>query len=61
MNLYFFEHKNYNTTQNPKYLVIFLHGYGSNGANLIDLSHEFQQIIEQAHFISPNAPQNWEG
>ncbi len=62
MSLQFFEKSSHNNnTQNPKYLVIFLHGYGSNGANLIDLANEFEHILPQAHFISPNAPQNWEG
>src|SRR3989338_5503192 len=61
MALHFFEHKNYNIGQNPKNLVIFLHGYGANGANLLDLAHEFQNVLPESHFISPNAPQNWEG
>jgi len=56
--LKFFEHS---TIKNPKYLVIFLHGYGSNGHNLLDLSHEFERAMPEAHFISPNAPQAWEG
>lgn len=45
----------------PKHLVIFLHGYGSNGENLIELAHEFQHVLPDAHFISPNACQPWEG
>jgi len=48
-------------TQNPKYLVIFLHGYGANGENLLDLSHEFKRVLPDAHFISPNAIEPWEG
>ncbi len=56
--LKFYEHSN---IKNPKYLVIFLHGYGSNGHNLLDLAHEFERAMPQAHFISPNAPQAWEG
>ena len=51
----------HSTTKNPKYLVIFLHGYGSNGENLIGLSQEFLPIIPDAHFISPNAVEPWEG
>ncbi len=57
--LKFFEYNP--STKNPKYLVIFLHGYGSNGANLLDLAYEFAHILPDAHFISPNAPQSWEG
>ncbi|MBU6338440.1 MAG: phospholipase [Rickettsiales bacterium] len=48
-------------SQNPKYLVIFLHGYGANGKNLISLSHEFAHVLPDSHFISPNAPEAWEG
>ncbi|NBV06913.1 MAG: phospholipase [Proteobacteria bacterium] len=51
----------YSITQNPKYLVIFLHGYGSNGENLIGLSGEFQRTLPDAHYISPNAIEPWEG
>lgn len=46
---------------NPKYLVIFLHGYGANGENLLDLAHEFKGVLPKAHFISPNGVQPWEG
>lgn len=62
MPLQFFETTSRkNSSKNPKNLVIFLHGYGSNGANLIELAKEFDHILPEAHFISPNAPQNWEG
>ncbi|MFN7038244.1 MAG: alpha/beta hydrolase [Alphaproteobacteria bacterium] len=40
----------------PKQLVIFLHGYGSNGADLISLAREFSQTLPDAQFISTNAP-----
>ncbi len=45
----------------PKYLVILLHGYGANGHNLLDLAYEFQEVLPEAHFVSPNAVQPWEG
>lgn len=51
----------YSEVKNPKYLVIFLHGYGANGANLLGLSQEFISALPDAHYISPNAPQDWEG
>ena len=51
----------YTTTNNPKYLVVFLHGYGANGENLIDLAHQFKEVAPEAHFISPNAVEQWEG
>ncbi|WP_281300718.1 MULTISPECIES: alpha/beta fold hydrolase [unclassified Iodidimonas] len=41
----------------PDSLVIFAHGYGSNGADLISLAPHFQNILPGAHFLSPNAPQ----
>lgn len=49
------------TKKSPKYLVIFLHGYGSNGENLIQLANEFQPILQDSYFIAPNAIEPWEG
>jgi phospholipase/carboxylesterase len=45
----------------PTSLVIFLHGYGSNGADLIALAPFFQAAAPQAAFLSPNAPQECPG
>lgn len=56
--LKFYEHA---TNENPQYLVIFLHGYGANGENLLDLAYEFKRVLPSAHFISPNAIEPWEG
>ncbi len=44
-------------TAKPERLVIFLHGYGSNGADLIGLAPYFAQIDPAADFLSPDAPQ----
>ncbi|WP_340647452.1 dienelactone hydrolase family protein [Phenylobacterium sp.] len=41
----------------PKSLVILLHGYGSNGADLIGLVPHWQHAFPDTLFISPNAPQ----
>lgn len=41
----------------PERLVIFLHGYGSNGADLIGLAPYFAQVDPFADFLSPDAPQ----
>ena len=41
----------------PKQLVVILHGWGADGANLIDLAEMFAQSLPDAHFIAPNAPQ----
>lgn len=40
----------------PKQLFIFLHGYGSNGEDLISLTPFFRQHFPYAQFISPDAP-----
>ena len=41
-----------------KQLIIFCHGYGSDGNDLIGLANYFQQMLPDAYFISPNAPEN---
>ena len=40
-----------------KQLIIFCHGYGADGNDLIGLANYFQQILPDAYFISPNAPE----
>lgn len=40
----------------PKQLVVLLHGYGSNGDDLISLAPFFAQALPDAEFLSPNAP-----
>lgn len=44
-----------------KSAVIFLHGYGSNGDDLIGLAPFFAQGLPNTVFYSPNAPEPWEG
>lgn len=39
----------------PDSLVVFLHGYGSNGEDLIALAEPLAQILPRTHFLSPNA------
>lgn len=46
---------------NPKFLVLILHGYGSNAENIIDLAFQFQPLISDGFFIAPNAIEKWEG
>ena len=41
----------------PTALVILLHGYGSNGDDLISLAPYFQAAVPGAAFVAPNAPQ----
>jgi phospholipase/carboxylesterase len=51
-----FTEENFAQDGKPKKLVIFLHGYGSNGDDLITLAHHFKQAVPDSCFISPNAP-----
>lgn len=39
-----------------KYLIIFLHGYGSDKYDLMSLSDEFNSISSDIYYISVNAP-----
>lgn len=41
----------------PTSLVILLHGYGSNGDDLIGLVPYWRQALPDTLFVSPNAPQ----
>jgi phospholipase/carboxylesterase len=38
-------------------LVVFLHGYGADGNDLIDLGRAWQDSLPQAAFVSPHAPE----
>jgi phospholipase/carboxylesterase len=38
-------------------LVVFLHGYGADGNDLIELGRAWQQYLPQAAFVSPHAPE----
>jgi len=41
----------------PRQLVVLLHGYGSDGADLISLASHWQALLPDALFVSPNAPE----
>jgi phospholipase/carboxylesterase len=41
----------------PRQLVVFLHGYGADGNDLIDIGRAWQQYLPQAAFVSPHAPE----
>jgi phospholipase/carboxylesterase len=41
----------------PKQLVVLLHGYGSNGADLIGLAPYWQAALPDALMIAPDAPE----
>jgi len=40
----------------PDRLVVLLHGYGADGADLINLAHVFAPHLPHAEFVAPNAP-----
>ena len=40
----------------PKQIVVLLHGYGSNGRDLISLAPYWQGSLPDALFVSPDAP-----
>jgi phospholipase/carboxylesterase len=39
-----------------KQLVVFLHGYGADGNDLIDIGKAWQGLLPDAAFVSPHAP-----
>jgi len=41
----------------PKSIVVLLHGYGSNGADLIGLAPYWRDALPDTLFVAPNAPQ----
>lgn len=41
--------------ERPRKLVVFLHGYGADGNDLIDIGRLWAPILPQAAFSSPNA------
>ena len=38
-------------------LVVFLHGYGADGNDLIDIGRAWQRLLPDATFVSPHAPE----
>ncbi len=41
-----------------KQLVVFLHGYGADGNDLIDIGRMWQNLLPDAAFVSPHAPES---
>jgi phospholipase/carboxylesterase len=37
-------------------LVVFLHGYGADGNDLIEIGRAWQPVMPHAAFVSPHAP-----
>ncbi|THD48160.1 MAG: phospholipase [Bradyrhizobium sp.] len=42
-------------------LVVFLHGYGADGNDLIELGRQWRELLPEATFVSPHAPQGLPG
>src|SRR5690349_21159626 len=40
-----------------KRLVVFLHGYGADGNDLIDIGRAWQALLPDTAFVSPHAPE----
>jgi phospholipase/carboxylesterase len=40
-----------------KQLVVFLHGYGADGNDLIGIAKQWQSLMPDAAFVSPHAPE----
>jgi phospholipase/carboxylesterase len=43
-------------TRVAKQLVVFLHGYGADGNDLIAIGKQWQSLLPDAAFVSPHAP-----
>jgi phospholipase/carboxylesterase len=45
----------------PKSLVVFLHGYGADGNDLIGIGREWSRALPSTAFVSPHAPERCPG
>ena len=45
----------------PKSLVVFVHGYGADGNDLIGLGREWARALPSTAFVSPHAPERCPG
>ena len=43
-------------TGKARALVVFLHGYGADGNDLIEIGRQWRQLLPDVAFVSPNAP-----
>ena len=41
----------------PKSLVVFIHGYGADGNDLIGIGREWSKSLPSTAFVSPHAPE----
>ena len=40
-----------------RHLIVFLHGYGADGKDLIELGRQWAALLPDAAFVAPNAPE----
>lgn len=45
----------------PDSVVVLLHGYGSNGADLLSFAPMWQRVLPNTLFVAPNAPERCPG
>ncbi|MCW6509950.1 alpha/beta hydrolase [Lichenifustis flavocetrariae] len=43
-------------SRTPRQLVVFLHGYGADGNDLIEIARQWQPWLPDAEFVAPHAP-----
>ena len=43
-------------SRHAKQLVVFLHGYGADGNDLIELGRQWQPFLPDSEFVAPHAP-----
>jgi phospholipase/carboxylesterase len=46
---------------NPRRIIVLLHGYGSNGADLLSLAPYWRSALPDTLFVAPNAPEQVPG
>jgi phospholipase/carboxylesterase len=44
-------------SRNARQLVVFVHGYGADGNDLIEIGRAWQELLPDAAFVSPHAPE----
>ncbi len=44
-------------SRQPRNLVVFLHGYGADGHDLIEIGRQWQSWLPDAEFVAPHAPE----
>lgn len=49
-------HQGTQSGEAPKQLIVLLHGYGADGADLIGLAPYLGQVLPDAAFVAPDAP-----